>query len=145
MRRGLPMLCCVLALACATSASAASPFVLPPRIDYAGLRCITGTGRVALVVGVHYGDVRDEFESVAFLVRLSADLRATLTGPSGTLEVTQTERLPIGLVGRRNVDHRHTSLIGVGRLAAATGGDACRSGFRLRVRVTERLRTPGSS
>src|SRR4051794_17045226 len=145
MRRGLPLLFCVLTLTGAAPAAAATPFVLPARIDYAGLRCVTGTRHVQLVVGVHYGDVRTEFETVAFLVRHFADLDATISGASGSLRVAQRERLPVGLEGRRNVDYRHTLLIGANRLAAATGSNPCRSTFRLRVRVTQTLRIPGSS
>ena len=145
MRRGLPMLASLLVLAATASAGAATPFVLPARIDYAGLRCISGAGTVTLVAGVHYGDVRDEFESVAFLVRYAGEIRATITGPSGSLSLQQTERLPVGLVGRRNVDYRHTALINPGRLAAATGGSPCSTAFRIRVDATQRLRslTPG--
>ena len=146
MRRGLPLLFCVLALfSSVTATAAADPFVLPPRIDYAGLRCITGTGRVALVVGVHYGDVKQKYESVAFLVRHVGHLEARLTGRSGSQLLLQTERLPVALVDRRNVDHRHTIFIGTGKLARATQSSACSSGFHLKVRVTQKLKTPGES
>src|SRR5689334_4738001 len=125
MRRGFPLLFCLLALTGATAAHAASPFVLPPRFDYAGLRCTPGSSVVSMVVGMHYGDIQTEFESVAFLVRNVGVVQASLAGANGSLRVEQVERLPLGLVGRRNVDHRHTILIGARRLAQATGSRPC--------------------
>src|SRR5262249_5505935 len=108
MRRGFPLLFCLLALTSATPAHATAPFELDTKVDYAGLRCITGPGRVALVVGVHYRDVQERFEQISYLVKHVAELHATVRGASRSMRLGETVRIPVGLWGRRNVDHRHT-------------------------------------